>query len=91
MIKKLKTLETIKSEAYKFKESLGGLTMFYNTDDLYFISVSMYFLFGKPINVKLDNNGSYWDYVDEHNWAYIKEWFEPDFSISVLSDEDFVI
>ena len=90
MVKTLKTLEQIKSEAYKVVKEWEGITIFYGSNVPYFINQHMYSLFGNKINVSL-NNGTYWDYKDTGGWVYIKKWFELYPSISVLLDDDFVI
>lgn len=89
MKKQLKTLEQVKSEAYKIKQTYDGFHIYCNRGK-YFINKNMFEYFGEIINVIPHNNENdliKWDYECNDNWVYLKEWFED----PLFTDEDFII
>lgn len=85
MRKRLKTIEQIRKEWYKY----------HNNDnmDLY-ILVSMKDYFGKEINVKIvinDNDSWDWFVDDNVRWHFKDEWFERNLFSIKLEDKLFEI
>jgi len=94
MIKKLKTLNKIKSEALKTVEDVSGIDIYYkDMIDKYYISGNMYSKFDKKIEVHPftpqddDFDDRIWDWEDNEGWVYIEKWFD----YSLFTDDDFMI
>lgn len=92
MIKQLKTLEQIKSEAYQIRDTDTGIGIYYlNDKSCYFINKEMFKYFGWKIGVKYCTNNKIYEYTiindNEQNWNFTKKWFANE----LFSDEDFMI
>lgn len=88
MIKKLKTLEQVKSLYFKIQDEGDGICLYNNIRNAVFINEDMYPFFGNKIKAAYINKDIVYDYMQENYcWLYCEEWFDND----LFSDKDFMI